>query len=703
MFADLLRRTGVFAAAGLAVVLLAHTPAVVTVTAQRPTFRSDTEAIWVTATVIDKDGQLVTDLTRDDFAVLDNGIPRDITVFRSDSVPFAISILFDVSGSQFFNSYTMRQAVTELIARFQPGDRATIGAFWGVTEISPRFTANAKTLLGWVNATVAAVGVPCVSSMIYGGGTRFAPRGWGSGIWNAVQCGIDAVSKDAETPRRVVLVMTDGMDNVSMQKPQDVARYADQFGVMVYAIGMPGERCFDEAPLQMLAGETGGGYYRLLDRDDMPRTFARIAEELRHHYLFGVTPSGDVSTHKLQVVVKRANALARSRRVYMEAAPVATIPAATTPVATTPSAPVASTAATVSGGVSSPVLDALPDPRSPIPDPRSPILDRYERGDPAGRPPSFDSTQPFYASFENLRKAAPAWIGADPSQQARRRLAMATYALDLINANPFVVADGPTMRVADPTLREMAQGNLSALISPSASDVVEWACSVLREGSPPPAERTWHVAAIAVLERFRGQASLDSHIEHAESRFPNDPEWALARAVSQESRTWPDRRDEENYGPPSGLTASRIEARFKEAAGFAATRQEAHLRWGYFELRRGRADEALTHFAQAGEPDDAVLRYWLHLFKGRALERVGRLDDAIASYRLAGTAVPYAQSATTALAVALVANQQADEAASLMNRMLSVQPPLDPWSFYTFPKTRFWPTLMSRLREAVKP
>jgi len=42
---------------------------------------------------------------------------------------------------------------------------------------------------------------------------------------------------------------------------------------------------------------------------------------------------------------------------------------------------------------------------------------------------------------------------------------------------------------------------------------------------------------------------------------------------------------------------------------------------GYFELRRGRADEAVTHFAEAGEPGDAVLRYWLHLFKGRALER----------------------------------------------------------------------------------
>ena len=692
MFADILRRTGVFAAAGLAVVLLAHTPAVVTVTAQRPTFRSDAEALWVTATVIDRDGRLVTDLTKDDFEVLDNGIPRDITVFRNDTVPFAIAILFDVSGSLWPNSYTMRQAVNELIARFQPGDRATIGAFWGVTEISPRFTANAKTLLGWVNATVGGVGVPCVSSMSAWGNPvlsvdLLSMRSAWSAVWNAIQCGIEAVSRDAETPRRVVLVITDGMDNASTQGPQDVGRYAEQFGVMVYAIGMRGIEGLDESPLRTVAENTGGGYYKLRDQDDLPRTFARIAEELRHQYVFGVTPSGDVSTHKLEVFVKRANAVARSRRVYMEAAPVRTIPATTTPVATRPSAPVASTAAAIPSDLPVWVLEPM---------------DRYERGDPAGRPPSFASVQAFTSSFENLRKAAPVWIGVDPSQQGRRRLVLATYALDLINANPDVVADGPVNRAGDAALREMAGENLRALASPSASDVVEWACSVLREGPPLPAERTWHGAAIAVLERFRGQSALDSHIAHAENRFPKDPEWALARAVFQELQTWPDRRDEAEYRPPSGLTASRIVARFEEAAGFAATRQEAHLRWGYFELRRGRADEALTHFAEVGAPGDAVLRYWLHLFKGRALQSVGRLDEAIASYRLAFAEVPYAQSATTALAAALVANHQADEAAAVTNRMLTVRPPLDPWNFYTFPATRFWRTLMSQLHEAVK-
>src|SRR5258708_27552877 len=96
MFADLLRRNGLdgnglgrnraFAAAALAAVLLVRAPAVVTATAQRPAFRSDSEAVLVTATVIDKDGRLVTDLTRGDFEVLDNCVAHDISAFLNDNV-----------------------------------------------------------------------------------------------------------------------------------------------------------------------------------------------------------------------------------------------------------------------------------------------------------------------------------------------------------------------------------------------------------------------------------------------------------------------------------------------------------------------------------------------------------------------------------------------------------------------------------------
>jgi hypothetical protein len=147
-----------------------------------------------------------------------------------------------------------------------------------------------------------------------------------------------------------------------------------------------------------------------------------------------------------------------------------------------------------------------------------------------------------------------------------------------------------------------------------------------------------YLAAVSLLERLQpapgagGQpvpdtlGSVDVNplvtlLPHAERRFPDEPRWALVRAMLEERQTWPERRDDGTLSVAPNL-ASRLTSRFRDAAAKEPTRQEAQLRWGYFELRRGRVDDALSHFELAGTPDDVVLRYWLHLFKGRALDDI---------------------------------------------------------------------------------
>ncbi len=132
--------------------------------AQQPAFRASTDAIWVTATAVDKDGGLVTNLTKDDFESFDNGERRDITLFRNDPVPFSIAVMIDISGSMrdvgLFSQQAefrapppeavppnttdyvtfARNGIAELINQFQPGDRATMGAFTSIAAIDPSFT-----------------------------------------------------------------------------------------------------------------------------------------------------------------------------------------------------------------------------------------------------------------------------------------------------------------------------------------------------------------------------------------------------------------------------------------------------------------------------------------------------------------------------------------------------------------------------------
>jgi predicted Zn-dependent protease len=97
------------------------------------------------------------------------------------------------------------------------------------------------------------------------------------------------------------------------------------------------------------------------------------------------------------------------------------------------------------------------------------------------------------------------------------------------------------------------------------------------------------------------------------------------------------------------------------------------------------------------------VRYWLHLFQGRALERANRLPDAIASYRQAFEDVPYAPSVTAALGAALVTVHRDTEAARLAARAMTMPPPEDPWTTFGVPDARFWPALTEALRRIITP
>jgi VWFA-related protein len=69
--------------------------------------------------------------------------------------------------------------------------------------------------------------------------------------------------------------------------------------------------------LPNLAAETGGGHFRA-DPSDVAATFASIADELRHQYVLGFSPSRlDNATHKLDVRVKRGHVTIRARQSYV--------------------------------------------------------------------------------------------------------------------------------------------------------------------------------------------------------------------------------------------------------------------------------------------------------------------------------------------------------------------------------------------------
>jgi Ca-activated chloride channel family protein len=289
---------------------------------QQPVFRGTGDAVRIFATVTDRDGRLVTTLTRDDFEVRDEGRPQPITLFDSSPQPIRLVVMLDVSGSMEGNLPLLRAAADQLFRRLLPHDAARVGTFGHEVTISPSFTRDAAAL---------AASLP----------ERIAPDA-PTPLWRAVD---DALSTfdDESDARRVVLVLSDGKDSGPISFRQrfvsqvEVIERARDEDVMIYAIGMRSRSRANVRPgvgpgglqammtadlpdpgLARVAEETGGGYAEIRFGQDLAAAFTQIADELHSQYLIGFAPpTRDGKVHRVEVRVSTRGLTPRARRSYV--------------------------------------------------------------------------------------------------------------------------------------------------------------------------------------------------------------------------------------------------------------------------------------------------------------------------------------------------------------------------------------------------
>lgn len=289
---------------------------------QQPVFRGRGDAVRVFVTVTDRDGRLVTTLTRDDFEVRDEGKPQPITLFDNSPQPIRLIVMLDVSGSMEGNLPLLRAAADQLFARLRPDDVARVGAFGHEIAISPSFTGDPDALRTALPDAISAD----------------AP----TPLWRAVDEALEAFGDESEE-RHVVLVLSDGKDSgptgfrqrfVSQVEVIDRARADD---VMVYAIGMRSRGTRPRLPgigpgalqamltadlpdpgLARVAQETGGGYTEIRFGQDLGAAFARVADELHGQYLIGFAPpKRDGKVHDIDVRVAQRGLKPRARQSYV--------------------------------------------------------------------------------------------------------------------------------------------------------------------------------------------------------------------------------------------------------------------------------------------------------------------------------------------------------------------------------------------------
>jgi VWFA-related protein len=250
-----------------------------------PTFSTDVKVVNVFATVREKYGQIVHDLKRQDFVLLENGRPQTIRYFSQDSdLPLTIGLLVDTSLSQGRVLEEERGASYRFLDQVlrEKKDQAVIVQFDQAVVIRQGLTSSHKDL----QDTLTLLDTPTEEQARNGSGTL---------LYDAVRTASIKIMR-SQQGRKAFIVLTDGVDFGSTVSLNDAIEAAQRAGTLVYCILFSDESYYGghlslgsggKGVLKRLASETGGGYFEVSKTRTVGDIYQTIEEELRSQYSIG--------------------------------------------------------------------------------------------------------------------------------------------------------------------------------------------------------------------------------------------------------------------------------------------------------------------------------------------------------------------------------------------------------------------------------
>ena len=229
--------------------------------AQDATFSSDVKVVSVLATVRTKTGDIVQDMTKDDFVLLEDGRPQKIRYFsRETNLPLVLGLLVDTSGSQRMVLGEEQEASFRFLDKVlrEDLDRTFLVHFDYRPEVLQNLTMS-KTQL---EKSLERVTLPYQYNGRSGGGTT---------LYDAVYLCSNLIMKQ-QTGRKALILLTDGEDFGSRMSITDAIEAAQRADTLIYSIlfsdeslgGFGARRGFGpdgKGVLQKMSRETGGGFF----------------------------------------------------------------------------------------------------------------------------------------------------------------------------------------------------------------------------------------------------------------------------------------------------------------------------------------------------------------------------------------------------------------------------------------------------------
>ena len=242
-------------------------------------FRSGVETVRLGVAVVDKAGQPVTTLGREDFVVLEDGRPQALQLFTTggdeegERPPLHIGLLFDTSGSMAADLKLARSAAVKFCNMLPRAEDITLVDFDTEVRIATYGQDDFTRLVARLR------------------GRR--PDGW-TALWDAV--GTYLGGAQDQTGQKVLIIFTDGGDTRSTLTYVDLLNATKASDVSVYAIGFlenqpSSVRTQQRLQLAQLADITGGQAYFPVSMKEVETLYDRIVAEIDSRYLLGYVSS----------------------------------------------------------------------------------------------------------------------------------------------------------------------------------------------------------------------------------------------------------------------------------------------------------------------------------------------------------------------------------------------------------------------------
>ncbi|MGB9242022.1 MAG: VWA domain-containing protein [Candidatus Acidiferrales bacterium] len=307
----------------------------------RAYIRSHTEIVIVPVTVKNHDGQLVGDLRRDEFRVLQDGIEQKIIRFTSDPYPLSSVVVIDNNLSQK-QSAQVQKSLIAIAAGFGPADEVAVVTYDQFPKTVSDFSFNNDQLfttlkrldLGAHFPGAGFDGGPMTAGPTANGHSleNGAPTPLGARIPPQTKCLDDAVYAAAEMlkgrgrdRRKTVFLISDG--NNSRQNEHTFNQTIQLLltaDVSVYSISVGHALLQHEtARLEKYAQDTGGDAFFAGNAADLERLYSKVTEQARNQYILAFTPEEADRTkdyHTIEVRVRRPDLDVSAREGYYSSA-----------------------------------------------------------------------------------------------------------------------------------------------------------------------------------------------------------------------------------------------------------------------------------------------------------------------------------------------------------------------------------------------